>query len=91
MLICLEYIVFDSGAEPIHNPTICEVEQFMFWKIDPATGKIELSVQEKKSNIKDYVVMQAMIFPYINILWMGCIIMFLGTLLAIWERIKRSA
>ncbi|MBL7883783.1 MAG: hypothetical protein JNL69_06920 [Bacteroidia bacterium] len=62
----------------------------MFWKINPDSGKVEISVQEKKSNIKDFIVMQAIIFPYINILWIGCIIMAIGTLLSIWERIKKS-
>jgi len=62
----------------------------MFWKIDPQTGDIEISIQEKKSNIKDYFVMQAIIFPYINILWMGCIIMALGTLIAIFERVRKN-
>jgi cytochrome c-type biogenesis protein CcmF len=64
--------------------------QFMFGKIDPATGKIEISVQEKKSNIKDFIVMQAMIFPYINILWIGCIIMAIGTLMSIAERVRKG-
>jgi cytochrome c-type biogenesis protein CcmF len=60
----------------------------MFWQIDPEKGTIQISLQEKKSNIRDYIVMQAMIFPCINILWIGCIIMAIGTLLSIWERIK---
>jgi cytochrome c biogenesis factor len=30
--------------------------------------------------------MQAIIFPYINVLWIGIIIMVLGSLLAAWNR-----
>ena len=62
---------------------------FTFRKINPSNGEIEISLQEKKSNTKDFIVMQAMIFPYINILWIGAIIMALGTFLAIVERIRK--
>ncbi|MEO6904629.1 MAG: cytochrome c biogenesis protein CcsA [Bacteroidia bacterium] len=64
--------------------------QMMFWKIDPEKGTIEISLQEKKSNVRDFIVMQAMIFPYINILWIGCLIMVIGTIFAITERVRKS-
>jgi cytochrome c biogenesis factor len=31
--------------------------------------------------------MQAIIFPYINVLWIGIIVMVLGSLLAAWNRL----
>jgi cytochrome c-type biogenesis protein CcmF len=31
-----------------------------------------------------------MIFPFINILWLGCIVMVIGTFIAIIERIKTT-
>jgi cytochrome c-type biogenesis protein CcmF len=65
--------------------------RFMFWKINPETGEIEISLQEKKSNIKDFIVMQALVFPYINILWIGCIVMAIGTLIAVWQRAKNKS
>jgi cytochrome c-type biogenesis protein CcmF len=83
------YVIRDNSIQPVPSKIDELGLQFMFWKVDPATGKIEISVQEKKSNIKDFIVMQAMIFPYINILWMGCIVMFIGTLMAIVERIRK--
>lgn len=84
------YIIHNNVIEP---PKPAKVDalglQFMFWKVSPETGSVEISLQEKKSNKKDYIVMQAFVFPYINILWGGCIIMVIGTLLAIIERIKK--
>jgi cytochrome c-type biogenesis protein CcmF len=62
--------------------------RFGFTKINPQEGKVEILLQEKKSNIKDFIVMQAMIFPYINVLWLGCFVMIIGTILALIERIK---
>ena len=64
--------------------------KFNFEKIDPATGKIELSVAEKKSNKSDFVIMKAIIFPGINILWTGCILMIIGSVVAIRKRIKQN-
>jgi len=61
-----------------------------FWKINPETGKIDISVAEKSVNTPDFIVMEAISFPWINVLWTGCIVMVIGTVLAIWERLKRS-
>src|SRR5207248_9974265 len=63
--------------------------KFAFNKIDPGTGKIDILVQEKKSNKKDFIIMKAIIFPGINILWTGCFFMIFGSVLAIRNRIKK--
>jgi cytochrome c-type biogenesis protein CcmF len=84
------YMIKNNSVQPIASKVDQLGLQFMFWKINPESGKVDISLQEKKANIKDFIVMQAIIFPYINILWIGCIVMFLGTLLAIWERIKKT-
>ena len=64
--------------------------KFNFNKIDPETGKIQLSVSENKSNRKDFVIMKAIIFPGINILWIGCILMIIGSLVALLKRFKSN-
>lgn len=64
--------------------------KFTFDKIDPNTGKITLSVSEKKANKKDFVIMKAIIFPGINILWMGCFLMIIGSLMALRKRIRKN-
>ena len=33
--------------------------------------------------------MQALIFPGINILWIGCVLMAIGTGMAVWRRVRR--
>jgi cytochrome c-type biogenesis protein CcmF len=60
---------------------------FDFHKIDPSTGKITLAVREKKNNKRDFVIMKAIIFPGINILWSGCLLMIIGTLMSVRKRI----
>ena len=62
--------------------------KFSFIKILPDENKIQLDVAEKKNNSRDFVIMKAIIFPQINILWMGCILMIIGTLIAVRKRFK---
>lgn len=63
--------------------------KFTFWKINPDEGSIEITMAEKTNNSKDFIVMEAYMFPYINILWLGCIVMSIGTLIAIMDRYKK--
>ena len=60
--------------------------KFIFWKINPNEGSIEIQMSEKVSNTKEFVVLEAYMFPFINVLWLGCIIMIIGTVVAIIER-----
>ena len=60
--------------------------KFVFWKINPNEGSIEIQMAEKVSNAKDFVVLEAYMFPFINVLWLGCLVMVVGTIVAIIER-----
>jgi cytochrome c-type biogenesis protein CcmF len=81
-------------ADSIPNTIEAKVDElglkFAFWQVNPSTGKVDISVSEKISGNKDFIVMKAILFPYINVLWMGCIIMIIGTVLAIRHRLKRN-
>jgi cytochrome c-type biogenesis protein CcmF len=48
-------------------------------------GKVGIEVAEA-----EFVVMQALIFPGINILWIGCVLLALGTGMAVWQRIRAA-
>ncbi len=63
--------------------------KLVFWKINPEDGTIEITMSEKLSNNRDFIVMEAYVFPYINVLWLGCMIMAIGTVIAICERIRK--
>jgi cytochrome c-type biogenesis protein CcmF len=60
--------------------------KFIFWKINPNEGSIEIQMSEKVNNTKEFVVLEAYMFPFINVLWLGCLIMIIGTVVAIIER-----
>jgi cytochrome c-type biogenesis protein CcmF len=38
----------------------------------------------------DYVVVQALIFPGINWVWLGSIMMMIGLLMGMWEKLRKS-
>ena len=60
--------------------------KFIFWKINPNEGSVEIQMSEKVSNTKEFVVLEAYMFPFINVLWLGCLVMVVGTIVAIIER-----
>jgi cytochrome c-type biogenesis protein CcmF len=62
-----------------------------FTNILPEKSKLELTVYQKiKAERKDWIVMKAIVFPYINLLWGGTIIMVIGFLLSIFRRTKEN-
>ena len=64
--------------------------RFIFEKVLPDEKKFVVSVAEKKSNKREFIVMKAIVFPYINILWTGCILMIIGSWIAIRKRIAEN-
>lgn len=62
--------------------------QFSFWKIEPEKEIFHIQVREKATKAGDFIIMKAIIFPGINILWIGSLIMGIGTAIAVWTRIK---
>lgn len=84
------FVIQDNKATSIEAEVKEQGVKINFWKIIPETGKIEITLAEKRGVKPDFIVMEAIIFPAINVLWSGCIIMVLGTALAVWQRIKRT-
>lgn len=59
-----------------------------FDKIFPDKGKIKLSVIERNKPV-DFIIMKAIIFPYINVLWLGCFIMAIGFFISAAHRLRQ--
>lgn len=81
------FVIKDDHVEPI-EAKIEELDlKFVFWKINPETAQVEITASEKKED-KEYIVMQAIVFPGINVLWIGCVVMIFGTVLAIMHKVR---
>ena len=83
------FTIRNNESKPIEDTVAALGLKLNFWKVDPQNGKISVYISEKKSNKRDFVVMEAMIFPCINVLWIGCLIMITGTIIAMRERQSR--
>lgn len=56
---------------------------------DPANTRFVVETAEREP-LQDYVILKAIVFPYINLLWSGTIIMVIGFLLSIFQRNKKK-
>lgn len=84
------YSLRDSSYEVIVPDTVAPLALFVrFSKILPKDKKIELQVKESDT-FKDYIVMKALVFPYINVLWGGILIMIIGFIMSIVQRVKAN-
>lgn len=77
---------------------------FRFERIDPKAGVLTIGVAqatEEQSKIpleiaeniarSDYIVLEAIVFPGINLVWMGSILMMIGLGIALWRRLDSKA
>ena len=62
--------------------------RFKFTAVDPGTGRITIETAEKDTS-GDFIIMKAIVFPWINLVWTGTIVMIIGFLLAIWKRLDQ--
>ena len=72
--------------------------KFQFASLDPSNGLITMLIadnlpsEEKviveiaENALHDYVVLQAIVFPGINLFWLGSILMMLGLSMSMWKR-----
>lgn len=61
--------------------------RFKLTNVNPQNGKITIEVAEKDTS-NDFIIMKAIKFPWINLVWGGTIIMVIGFCLAIIRRVK---
>ena len=67
---------------------LLEIYLFKFNKvIDQKTGKLEIGVKET-GNITDLLTLKVYEFPMINMLWLGILVMVVGFVLSIIQRVK---
>jgi cytochrome c-type biogenesis protein CcmF len=76
--------------------------KFQFASLDPSNGTImmlianDLPKEEKiiveiaENALHDYVVLQAIVFPGINLFWLGSIMMMVGLAMSMWKRYIES-
>lgn len=83
-------LLIDSMGIAQFDDTVYAQNLFVkFAGVDPKTNKIKIGVKESDSMI-DFVTIKAYIFPYINLVWAGLIIMAIGLIMSMVNRAKLS-
>lgn len=59
-----------------------------FARIIPDAQQIELLIKEEDRS-EDYIVLRALVFPFINVLWIGILVMIAGFIMSMFQRIRR--
>ncbi len=85
-----EPLILLKGSTPyLFDRTIEELGlKFRFSKIIPEQGQVEFSIYEKPQQAKDWLVFKSIEFPFINLYWVGTIVMVIGFLISIFRRKK---
>jgi cytochrome c-type biogenesis protein CcmF len=63
--------------------------RFKFTGVDPETKTIQIETAELDTS-GDFIIMKAIVFPWINFVWAGTIVMIVGFMLAIVRRIQEK-
>jgi cytochrome c-type biogenesis protein CcmF len=84
------FVIRDNYIYPIEAKVEKLNLRFLFTKLDPVSGKVDLNVFDKPEAKKEFIVLKAIIFPGINVLWLGCLVMIVGSIIAIYSRIKNA-
>lgn len=58
-------------------------------RINPETKTFMFAIKEKQS-VSDFVIMKAIVFPFINLVWLGGIITFVGIFFSAWQRREKQ-
>jgi cytochrome c-type biogenesis protein CcmF len=91
----LEGVYDVSPMYGIQNNSVAQFEsvldeanlRFKFTNVNPKNGKITIEVAEKDTS-GEFIIMKAIMFPWINLVWGGTIIMVIGFMLAIIRRLQ---
>lgn len=89
-LLELPMVLYKNKIYPIPNANYDIGVAGEWAKADPQTETFELYLSVLKPKLKDFVVLKAINFPLINLLWLGCVIMAIGTLMSVIQRIRKQ-
>jgi cytochrome c-type biogenesis protein CcmF len=84
-----EPLLINKGGNLFSSPDTVTAESLVFQLQKVSGSTAELGVKETAS-IMQYVTLKAYKFPFINVLWLGTIIMVIGFLISMARRIQTN-
>ncbi len=83
--------VEDGMVEVVPDTVMAQSLVLTFNKVqDQEKGLLEMGIKES-SGVLDFVTLKVYEFPYINVLWIGIVVMVIGLIMSIYQRLKRTA
>lgn len=83
------YYLRDSAYQHYVEDTVPALALYLrFDKVLPEQKKIQLQVKQS-GVVNDYIVMKAYVFPYINLVWAGVVVMIVGFAMSIASALRR--
>lgn len=82
-----------EGNQVVHRDDATTDAKFKFRlnKVIPEQQEIELLAYQNLGDEAPFIVIKAVIFPWINLLWLGSVLMALGTVMAIYRRVFKNS
>ncbi len=74
---------------PLDDTVYAQNLYLRFATVDPASGKIQIGIKESDRMI-DFVTLKAYVFPYINLVWLGLLLMATGLIMSMLNRLRIS-
>lgn len=97
------YIIRDNTPMSIKSYSPISGLHIRFSNIDPKTEEFSFKIAKDRRDLKhidisvaqdvprtDYLILQATVFPGINLFWAGSILMMVGLFMAAWERYRKQ-
>ncbi len=85
-----EYQIKDGSYQDFREDTLKAMGLYArFARVLPEQNSIELMLKQTDPK-DDYIVLKAIVFPFINVLWLGIVVMMGGFLIAMWNRITKK-
>jgi cytochrome c-type biogenesis protein CcmF len=99
------FLVRQNQPVSIRDDVFAQGLHFRFETLDPKTGALTIGVARstdaqrslplvvaENADRQDYIVLEAIIFPGINFVWLGCLLMLAGLAIGLWNRlVQRNA
>ena len=86
------YIVRDSSfVIPNFSESKQEGVKIEISKLLPQAGALDVHYYDHVDNRREFIVFQAIVFPGVNILWIGCVLMAIGGLWSAFRRTRKKS
>lgn len=86
-IVTPKYLIKDLIATSVPFKSVKPEATFSLIKVLPEDNKLEFEVEQKMNK---YIILKAIIFPWMNLLWLGCLVMIIGISMSLWKRYRES-